>query len=136
VKQENDGGLVVLNRRGVTFIELLTVVVIIGLLSVFAIPRLARNKEKAILASMESDLRNLATAEEGYYYNNAIYTTDQVALNVTLSNGNLLVINEATAAGWSATISHAPIVPQSCYLFHGNATPVGSATVEGLADCS
>ncbi len=124
------------NPRGVTFIELLTVVVIIGLLSVFAIPRLARNKEKAILASMQTDLRNLATAEEGFYYNSATYTTDQVALNVQLSAGNLLVINEATPAGWSATISHAPIVPQSCYLFHGNATPVGSATIEGLADCS
>jgi prepilin-type N-terminal cleavage/methylation domain-containing protein len=127
---------VVQNPRGVTFIELLTVVVIIGLLSVFAIPRLARNKEKAILASMQTDLRNLATAEEGFYYNSATYTTDQVALNVQLSAGNLLVINEATPAGWSATISHAPIVPQSCYLFHGNATPVGSATIEGLADCS
>ena len=124
------------NPRGVTFIELLTVVVIIGLLSVFAIPRLARNKEKAILATMQSDLRNLATTEEGYYYTNATYSTDQVALNVTLTAGNVLVINEATPSGWSATISHAPIVPQSCYLFHGNATPVGSATVEGLADCS
>jgi prepilin-type N-terminal cleavage/methylation domain-containing protein len=124
------------NPRGVTFIELLTVVVIIGLLSVFAIPRLARNKEKAILATMQSDLRNLANAEEGFYYANATYSTDQVALNVTLTAGNVLVINEATASGWSATISHAPIVPQSCYLFHGNATPVGSATVEGLADCS
>jgi prepilin-type N-terminal cleavage/methylation domain-containing protein len=122
--------------RGVTFIELLTVVVIIGLLSVFAIPRLARNKEKAILATMQSDLRNLATAEEGYYYTNATYSTDQVALNVTLTAGNVLVINEATPSGWSATISHAPIVPQSCYLIHGNAAPVGSATVEGLADCS
>jgi prepilin-type N-terminal cleavage/methylation domain-containing protein len=127
---------VVRNSRGVTFIELLTVVVIIGLLTVFAIPRLTRNKEKAILASMQSDLRNLANAEEGYYYTNATYSVDQVALNVTLTAGNVLVINEATASGWSATISHAPIVPQSCYLFHGNATPVGSATVEGLADCS
>lgn len=124
------------NPRGVTFIELLTVVVIIGLLSVFAIPRLTRNKEKAILASMETDLRNLATAEEGFYYNNSTYSLDQVALNIQLSAGNVLVINEATAAGWSATISHAPVVPQSCYLFHGNATPVGSATIEGLADCS
>lgn len=124
------------NPRGVTFIELLTVVVIIGLLSVFAIPRLTRNKEKAILASMETDLRNLATAEEGFYYNNSTYSIDQVALNIQLSAGNVLVINEATAAGWSATISHAPVVPQSCYLFHGNATPVGSATIEGLADCS
>lgn len=123
-------------RRGVTFIELLTVVVIIGLLTVFALPRLARNKEKSIIATMESDLRNLATSEEGFYYNNSVYTTDQVALNITLTTGNTLVINEATAAGWSATISHAPLTPQSCYLFHGSATPVGTATIEGVIDCS
>lgn len=124
------------NRRGVTFIELLTVVVIVGLLALFAIPRLSKNKEKTIVASMQSDLRNLATAQEGYYYNTFTYTADQVALNITLSDGNVLVINEATSSGWSATISHAPLVAQSCYLFHGNAAPVGSATIEGLADCS
>ncbi|MEO8294014.1 MAG: prepilin-type N-terminal cleavage/methylation domain-containing protein [Gemmatimonadota bacterium] len=124
------------NRKGVTFIELLTVVVIIGLLSVFALPRMARNKEKASIATMESDLRNLATAEESYYYNNSIYTIDQIALNITLSAGNTLVINEATPAGWSATISHTPAVTQNCYLFHGSATPVGSSTTEGVIDCS
>lgn len=124
------------NRRGITFIELMTVVVIIGLLALFAIPRLARNKEKSIIATMQSDLRNLAGAEEAYYLNNSTYSTDPVALNITLSQGNVLVINEGTVGGWSATISNPPVTPQSCYLFHGNATPVGSATVEGLADCS
>jgi len=73
------------DRRGVTFIELLTVVVIIGLLAIFALPRLTRNKEKTIIASMQSDMRNLATGEEGYYYANAVYTVDPVALNITMA---------------------------------------------------
>lgn len=124
------------HQRGVTFIELLTVVVIIGLLALFAIPRLSRNKEKSVIASMQSDLRNLATAQEGFYYNSSAYSNDPVALNVTLSTGNVLVINEATSSGWSATVSNPAVTGQSCYLFHGNATPVGSATTEGLADCS
>jgi type IV pilus assembly protein PilA len=123
------------NRRGVTFIELLTVVVIIGLLAIFALPRLTRNKEKTIIASMQSDMRNLATAEEGFYYANATYSLDPVALNITLSQGNVLTINEATVSGWSATVSN-PLTPQQCYLFHGNATPVGSAVVEGDINCS
>ena len=122
-------------RRGVTFIELLTVVVIIGLLTVFALPRLTRNKEKTIIASMQSYMRNLATAQEGYYYTSATYTVDPVALNITLSLGNTLTINEATVAGWSATIAN-PLTPQQCYLFHGNATPVGSAVIEGDINCS
>ena len=124
-----------IRQRGVTFIELLTVVVIVGLLAVFAIPRLTRNKEKAVIASMESDMRNLATAQEGYYQNSATYTTNPVVLNVTLSPGNALTINEATVAGWSATIGN-PLTPRQCYLIHGNAVPVGSATVEGDIDCS
>lgn len=124
------------DHRGVTFIELLTVVVIIGLLTVFALPRLTRNKEKTIIATMESDLRNLATSEEGYYYTNATYTTNQAALNITLTSGNTLIINQATSAGWSATMSNAPLTPQSCYLFHGAAGPVGTATTEGVIDCS
>ena len=123
------------SRQGVTFIELLTVVVIIGLLVVFALPRLTRNKEKTIIASMQSDLRNLATAEEGNYYNTGSYSVNPVTLNITLSQGNTLTINEATVAGWSATITN-PLTTQSCYLFHGNATPVGSATIEGVIDCT
>jgi prepilin-type N-terminal cleavage/methylation domain-containing protein len=120
---------------GVTLIELMVVVLIVGLLVVFAFPRLSRNKEKTVIASMQSDLRNLANAEEGFYYANSTYSTDPVALNLTLSPGNVLTINEGTVAGWSATISN-PLAPELCYLFHGNATPVGSATVEGDINCS
>jgi prepilin-type N-terminal cleavage/methylation domain-containing protein len=123
------------DQRGVTFVELLTVVVIVGLLAVFALPRLSRNKEKTIIASMQSDMRNLALAEEGYYYANATYTSNPVVLNITLSQGNSLTINQATISGWSATISN-PLTPQQCYLFHGTAAPLGTAVVEGDINCS
>src|SRR6266498_2970252 len=55
-----------MNRKGFTLIELLIVVVIIGILAAIAIPKFANTKEKAYLASMKSDLRNLVTAEESY----------------------------------------------------------------------
>src|SRR5687768_4269490 len=54
------------NRRGFTLIELLIVVVIIGILAAIAIPKFANTKEKAYLAAMKSDLRNLATAQENH----------------------------------------------------------------------
>ncbi|PYO67284.1 MAG: hypothetical protein DMD71_07780, partial [Gemmatimonadetes bacterium] len=64
------------NRKGFTLIELLIVVVIIGILAAIAIPKFANTKEKAYLASMKSDLRNLVTAEEAYFADSVKYTTN------------------------------------------------------------
>src|SRR5213595_2147044 len=54
------------NKKGFTLIELLIVVVIIGILAAIAIPKFANTKDKAYVAAMKSDLRNLATYEEQY----------------------------------------------------------------------
>ena len=58
------------NKKGFTLIELLIVVVIIGILAAIAIPKFANTKEKAYVAAMKSDLRNLATYEEQYAADN------------------------------------------------------------------
>ena len=63
------------NRKGFTLIELLIVVVIIGILAAIAIPKFANTKEKAVVAGMKSDLRNLVTAQEGFFSDNQTYAT-------------------------------------------------------------
>src|SRR5512139_1528589 len=60
-------------RKGFTLIELLIVVVIIGILAAIAIPKFANTKEKAYLASMKSDLRNMATVQEAYFSDFQVY---------------------------------------------------------------
>ncbi len=75
------------NRKGFTLIELLIVVVIIGILAAIAIPKFANTKEKAILASMKSDLRNLVTAQEGFFSDNQTYSTTLGAAQVNTVAG-------------------------------------------------
>lgn len=121
---------------GFTLIELMMVVVIIGLLASVLIPRFANTREKAFMATMKSDLRNLATAEESYFYDYTSYTTSAGALtSYRPSTGVTITINEATMGGWSATAAHVN-TPRQCYLFVGGAAPVGAATQEGQVACS
>ena len=70
-----------MNRKGFTLIELLIVVVIIGILAAIAIPKFANTKEKAYIASMKSDMRNLVTAEEAYFADSIKYTTSVSCTN-------------------------------------------------------
>src|SRR5438552_8276407 len=72
---QSGGRVVQMNRKGFTLIELLIVVVIIGILAAIAIPKFANTKEKAYLASMKSDLRNLVTAEEAFFADSVKYTS-------------------------------------------------------------
>jgi prepilin-type N-terminal cleavage/methylation domain-containing protein len=128
-------------RKGFTLIELLIVVVIIGILAAIAIPKFANTKEKAYLASMKSDLRNMATVEEGYFSDFQVYTNGS-AKNVsgtTQSLAGFVPSAGVTAAntggtGWSATSGHSATT-RTCAIFIGVAA-VTPATVEGEPKCS
>ena len=102
------------NKKGFTLIELLIVVVIIGILAAIAIPKFANTKEKAYLAAMKSDLRNMATYEEQYAADNggAYFSgtaTAAAPLQGFSPSQNVTVIVTAVAGpppSWSATASH------------------------------
>jgi prepilin-type N-terminal cleavage/methylation domain-containing protein len=133
------------NRKGFTLIELLIVVVIIGILAAIAIPKFANTKEKAVLASMKSDLRNLVTAEEGFFSDNQTYAAAigpvQSATDVafTPSSNNAIAIANVTAAGWSATITNPTLkgTIKTCGIYVGTAAgyPTATVTAEGAPAC-
>src|SRR5690606_38222671 len=101
---------------GFTLIELLIVVVIIGILAAIAIPKFASTKEKAYIASMKADLRNIATVQEGHFADNMEYT-DMTAHNVGThsadpetgfipSVGVTITATANAGLGWTATAEH------------------------------
>ena len=125
-------------QKGFTLIELLIVVVIIGILAAIAIPKFANTKGKAVSAGLKSDLRNLASAQEGYwvemktYYGGAI---PNAAFTFRPTQGNTVVMVSASSSGWSATAT-APGTPQTCVIFYGSAPPIPPATTDGAVACS
>ena len=88
-------------EKGFTLIELLVVIAIIAILAAIAIPQFARYRMRAFNSAAESDLRNMATAQEALYADNQIYGTSEIAAN----------INSVTGAGGTGTIVSGPIGP-------------------------
>lgn len=122
------------DRNGFTLIELLIVVVIIGILAAIAIPKFANTKEKAYVAAMKSDLRNLVTAEEGYLADNMTYTTDKTTL-ISETKGVTITIGTVVQNGWNATASHNGTT-MTCAIYYGSgASAVAPATIEGSPAC-
>jgi type II secretory pathway pseudopilin PulG len=114
------------------------VIIIIGLLAAILLPQLQGARRRAMAATLRTDLRTLAMHEESHYYDNSTYTDDLAVLRAAgyrASPEVTITVNEATFLGWSATVQHAMVLVE-CYMFVGNAAPVGTATDEGDLACT
>ena len=123
------------STRGFTLIEMVAVIVVLMILAGLAYARLQSQREKAVVASMTSDMRSVAEEQEAFYFQNRQYSNDPVALNFRASPGDTLVIIEATPAGWAGRIYN-PKTTKQCYIVVGTAAPVGPAVADGVIRCS
>ena len=85
---------------------------------------------------VKCDLRNLATAEEGYYYSNNAYTNNLGQLNFLSSAGVTVAVPEATSGGWSGTATHLSLGAETCTVYFGTAAAISPATLEGRITCN
>jgi type II secretion system protein G len=129
------------NSKGFTLIELLIVVVIIGILAAIAIPKFGATKDKAYIAAVKSDLRNLGTAQESYFADNVVYASSTTALGALYSSSagvTVTVTSTVPGTGWAATAVHSSLPSKPCATFAGTGTaaPAPTPTVEGEIKCT
>jgi type IV pilus assembly protein PilA len=90
-----------INESGFTLIELLVVIIIIGILAAIAIPVFLSQRQKGYDASVKSDLRNAATAEETYLTESltsySMSSLTPSGLKITPNNTITVGINLASA---------------------------------------
>lgn len=121
------------NRRGFTLIELMLVVTIIGILTSMSIPKFGSTKEKAYLATMKADLRNLVVAEEAYFFDWSAYTASLPLTVYDVTTGSRPPTIRLTSDGWTANLTHTHTT-QTCSIFIGS-TPQTPAITEGEPRC-
>jgi prepilin-type N-terminal cleavage/methylation domain-containing protein len=123
------------SRKGFTLIELLIVVVIIGILAAIAIPKFANTKEKAYIAAMKTDLRNLVTAQEAFFADNNTYSSviGGAGVDIVGSAGVTLTTGADAAKGFDGKATHTG-TGKSCVVTVGSKTAAGKA--DGEPVCS
>ncbi len=104
------------NKKGFTLVELLIVVAIIGILAAIAIPQFAAYRARAFCSAQNSDLANLAVAQEAFFVNNNAYLSTQTIAGGAApteantgfmsSPGDVVTIVTSAAASWTATAAH------------------------------
>jgi prepilin-type N-terminal cleavage/methylation domain-containing protein len=102
------------DRNGLTLIELLIVMVVLGILASIAIAKYTSLKEEAFVATMKADLRNLAIYQANYNIDTqgSYFSGNGSAQGYVASPGVtvLAVTAPGTPPTWSATATHHGIV--------------------------
>jgi type IV pilus assembly protein PilE len=129
--------------RGITLIELIVVIAIVGVLASIAIPSYRQYLLRSHRSEAKSALLNLAAAQEKFYLQNNTYTTALttappagLGLTATTVNGHytVAIAAGANAAGFTATATAAGGQAQDTHCASFTITQAGTRTATS-ADC-
>jgi prepilin-type N-terminal cleavage/methylation domain-containing protein len=126
-------------RDGFTLIEVLIVLVIIAILATIGVNRFWAAKDRSLQGVVQSDLRNMASAQEMYFEFNLSYASAVADLkNYAPSLGVTVNLTYAANDGWAANATHVSLGPTQCGYFTGNAPAAqgAPATVNGIINCN
>lgn len=111
-----------ITRHGFTLVELAVVIVIIGVLAAFAVPRFRASVERSKAAEAFNYLSAIQAAQERYHAKQGTYSNDISALDIQFSTPKYFSVGEVAGdnleTGWSLTLTRS-----------GNAAGYGEYTV-------
>ena len=114
---------------GLTVLELVAILVIIGILAGVAISSFTRHREGAYLAAMRDELGDVAAAQQSYFAAHHAFARDLTALGVRERTDVAVTLGAASSTGWNATARHRG-TPTACTIWVGDARlPAGSSGV-------